>query len=277
MGQNKHDHSYPQAVPLEAFDIETLRRYWEEVPEKPSLPQLVVRSHIETELLYHPAADDDTRQTFLSRRKQSDEQLIAKVLPLGDINTRVSRAFAPLLLDHSKDIAASMKLVRRRAKRIFDLCEDTLPTNPELALGLCAETFFNLLMNDGNTAASPSLRREDKGWKYEEAPYSWDSTVVSLGTPPIAKGLYRVQIKYGQLSDTYHPDITVVHVNPYGKHHVTGAKFIDLARLLLPGTTASQADLDKLNLKTHAIHETMRRHGPSVLQKIAGACLVNAA
>lgn len=277
MGQNKHEHAYSQALPLERFDIETLRGYWDATPSNPTVSDLVLRAQIETEVLFHPEADEHIRKVFRPRRIASDKELMSCKIPPGHINSIVTRTFAPLLLDLGEDGEASRRLMQRRARRVFDLCEDIFPEKPETALGLCAETFFNLVMNEGNTAANPSLGREDKGWKYEGVPYSWDSTVVSIGAPPIAAGVYRTQIKYGDLAQSYHPDIALIHINPRDEYHVPGEAFVDFARLLLPGTKASQKDLDKLNGRIHSIHKTLQEHGPSNVAKIVGRCLVEAA
>lgn len=277
MPQVTHLHPYRQAPPYESLDVPTLHNYWDDIPQTHLLADTMLRSEIATELMFHPEADATLRTAFKAHRIECDEELMSQGYQLGNVHATVGRVFAPLIIGMGKDYDSSRKMTLRRAKEVIGRCEDAFPRRPEIALGVASEIFFILAMNGANTAASPSLGREDSGHKQGGNNCSWDALVASIGNPPIPKGIYRTQIKHGHTDQEYNPDIAVAYINPHDKYHVPENEFFDFTRLLMVGNMPSHKSLHKLEGRIHHIHDALRRHGPSRIHKVADVCLAEAA
>lgn len=275
MQQVTHMHPYSKAPPYEAFTVPTLLEYWEDTPSNAA--SLSIRSQLATELALHPTASNEIRDRFHIRRLEIDEEMMSQGYSLGNIHETVGKVFAPLIFGMGKDSIKSAQLTIQRAKKVLNLCEDAYHWHPCETLGLASEIFFIAAMNTVHTACGPSLNREDTGWRYQGKNVAWDAVVVSAGSGAVPKGLYRAQIKHGCSTKAYHPDIVVVQANPYDEFRVPEKGFFHFTRMLLPGTAASQRQRHKLEGRVQTLQETLRRHGPSRLRKIADACLLEAA
>ncbi len=272
-----HGHSYTKTPCMELPNVETMCRYWEEFSPPTTVAGWALRAQLETEIAFHPQAEGSIQKHFMGLRLASDQELTQRHIPFGDVNSLLTHAFAPMVLDTENDSQRSRKLTEKRIKHLLNLCENLYPREPKVALGLGSEIFFNLAMNRGNTAAAPSRRREDNGSVVDGKWYAWDSLVVSVGHPPLKAGIYRAQVKHASHIKKYHPDIVTVYANPHDEYRVPEHAFFDFARLLLEGTPASQRDVTRLEGRIHTIHKSLRNHGPSLLKKVTDTCIYKAA
>ena len=263
MQHAKHHHVYPAAPSLEALDATTLIDYLDQIPRNPTYGELTHRSQLETELFTHPDLTRFDHAKYRRLRLESDEALAAHGHVIKDVSTSLGHVFVPIVLGMGRTHEERWKMTYGRAGNLLDACQENFRKNPDCALGVAAELFFNLGIKSPTVLAVPSLTREDKSYVYDGKKFCWDSHVISRGKL-IPAGSYRAQVKLSDALASYHPDIVVVTANPEDEFHVARKKFIDFARLAIPDTVANNRELDKYFGRVRAMQTALRSHGPSV-------------